>query len=68
MTNKKLITRKEAIQLRLTRYYTGVTCKKCGVTCERYVKSGGCVECSRLYSKERYRKMLELFKAAEEGK
>jgi hypothetical protein len=68
LNNRKLITRKEAIQLRLTRYYTGVTCKKCGTVCERYVKSGSCVECNRLYSKERYKKMLELFKATEDEK
>ena len=68
MNNQKLITRQEAIKLKLMRYFTGVTCKRCGTVCERYVKSGSCVECNRLYSKERYRKMLELFKAAEEGK
>lgn len=68
MNNRKVITRKEAIQLKLMRYFTGIACKRCGTVCERYTKSGSCAECSRLYSKKRYKKMLELFKTAEESK
>jgi hypothetical protein len=68
LNDLKIITRKEAIKLKLTRYFTGVECRKCGITCERYVKSGSCVECNRLDSKERYRKMLELFNAKEGSK
>jgi len=42
-----IISRQEAKERGLKRFYTGVACKN-GHDSERYVKSGGCIECSRL--------------------
>ena len=41
----EVISRKEAIQLGLTRYFTGIPCKR-GHICER-VMDGRCIECKR---------------------
>lgn len=44
-----IISKEEAKNLGLKRYFTGIPCKK-GHVCERYVKSKGCVECDKLIS------------------
>src|SRR6476660_3358209 len=44
---KRIISRKEAIQLGLKLYFTGDPCKR-GHICERRVTRGDCVECHRL--------------------
>lgn len=45
----EVITRKEAQERGLKRYYTGENCKK-GHLCERYISSFGCVQCqSEIY-------------------
>lgn len=41
-----LISRKEAKDRGLTRYFTGVACKV-GHVCERYASTGHCVECDK---------------------
>jgi hypothetical protein len=40
------VTRQEAIERGLVRYFTGEECKH-GHVAERYTMSGGCVECVR---------------------
>jgi hypothetical protein len=45
-TNMKIITRKEAMQQGLVRYYTGIRCAK-GHTSERYTSQGMCIECNK---------------------
>lgn len=40
----KLITRLDAIELKLTRYFTGQPCKR-GHICNRYTKTAACIEC-----------------------
>lgn len=42
----KYITRDEAAQRGLKRYYTGVSCKR-GHDSERYTTTAGCIECVR---------------------
>lgn len=42
---KTVISRDDAQSQGRTRYYTGVSCKKRGHFSERFVSSGGCVEC-----------------------
>ena len=46
-----IITRKEALELGLSKYYTGKPCKH-GHLSERYTKSGACVECQAKITKE----------------
>lgn len=47
--NKEIITRKEAIELGLDRYYTGKPCKN-GHMSERYTKTSACIECLKTNS------------------
>ena len=44
-----IITRKEAIERGLTRYFTGEPCKR-GHVCERRVPAGNCVICTRQFN------------------
>lgn len=44
-----LITRNEAYAQGLTRYFTGQACRVRGHVCERYVSTGGCLECLGQY-------------------
>lgn len=53
-----IISNKEAKSKGLTRYFTGIPCKKNHI-CERIVSSRKCVECNRLYLSDRYRKDIE---------
>jgi hypothetical protein len=41
---RDIISRKEALERGLVRFYTGVSCKH-GHLCERFSSSGGCVQC-----------------------
>lgn len=47
MTILKIISKQEAKDKDLKRYFTGVKCKH-GHVSERYTRHGGCVECARL--------------------
>lgn len=50
---KQLVSRQEAIELGLVRYFTGEACKR-GHVAERYTLGGGCTECQReLVEKQR---------------
>jgi hypothetical protein len=44
----EIITRAQASEAGLTRYYTGRPCH-CGHLAERYASNNQCVECMRLY-------------------
>lgn len=53
----EIITRKEALQRGLKRFFTGKPCQK-GHLAERNVRSGACLECNRLMKgSEKYRTM-----------
>ncbi len=52
-TNMDLITRQEALQQGLKRYYTGVPCKH-GHDAERLANRSNCVECKRVLTKQLY--------------
>lgn len=43
----KIISRKEAKELKLARYYTGKPCPK-GHDAEKYTREGACVDCKRI--------------------
>jgi len=44
----KLTTRKQAIELKLERYFNGKPCKAHGHIAERLTKTGQCIECKNL--------------------
>src|SRR5210317_2149737 len=50
----EVITRKQALEQGLTRYFTGKPCKS-GHLCERLV-NGGCAECRAAIKRRNYRK------------
>lgn len=52
MITYKIITRKEAKDKGLTRYFTGIPCKHGHLT-ERLVSSKYCIECQNLYNRKR---------------
>lgn len=56
----RLISRSEAIQRGLKRYFTGNPCKH-GHIAERNVARRSCVECSRIKAKEEYESRKEYF-------
>jgi len=45
------ITRQEAKERKLPRYFSGIPCKR-GHVCERYTSSGLCVECAKHHSRK----------------
>lgn len=45
---KEIITREQAIELGLRRYFTGVPCEKHGHVCERVTGDYSCVDCRNL--------------------
>ena len=47
----ELITRTEALEQGLKRYYTGIPCKR-GHDCERYTDKCYCIECANISSKK----------------
>lgn len=51
--SKSVVTRKEACQAKLTRYFLGVPCRN-GHICERYTNSAHCVECDKI-DRKKYR-------------
>ena len=53
-----IITRKEALEKRLTHYFTGKPCKR-GHISERLVSGRGCMECYKVNSKSWYEKNPE---------
>jgi hypothetical protein len=54
----EIITRKEAQEKGLPRYFTGKPCKH-GHVCERFVAQKTCVECKQKFDKEYYEKNKE---------
>ena len=48
--DSKIITHKEAVSMRLNRYFTGLPCVQ-GHKSERHTNSGKCIECVRKVSK-----------------
>jgi hypothetical protein len=57
----EIITREEARAAGLTFYSTGRPCEH-GHACERYVSSGGCVECTRALQQREYREQRAPFR------
>lgn len=47
----KIITRQEAKEQNLSRYYTGKPCRR-GHDCESYTKTGKCTRCKALHDKK----------------
>ena len=47
----KIISRKTALEEKLSRYFTGKPCKR-GHIAERYTKNRACVECSKIAEKK----------------
>lgn len=45
----RLITRADAHAQGRTRYFTGMPCRAKGHVCDRYVSTGGCIECLGQY-------------------
>lgn len=56
----KIISRKEAKELGLKKYFTGKPCKR-GHIAERFVSAGRCVECANIHSKKWRQENRELF-------
>ena len=54
----EIISRKEAIGQKLTKYYTGKPCPNCHVS-ERYVANWNCVACGRLHKESFHKKNPE---------
>jgi hypothetical protein len=52
----KIISRKDALQLKLNRYFTGKECKNKHIS-ERMTSTGRCIECHKIYGK-RFRTKL----------
>jgi len=53
----QIITRAEAKERGLKRYFTGKPCKH-GHICERNISNSGCVECKKLIQKKYYKKNI----------
>lgn len=51
MPYPNVISRAEAKELGLTRYFTGIPCKRCGMPTERYVSMQQCVDCRDRYQR-----------------
>lgn len=49
----QLIERRDAYTAGLTRYYTGIPCRQ-GHLAQRYVSTGGCVECQNRFTQRRH--------------
>lgn len=60
-----LLSRKQAIVLNETRYFTGKSCKH-GHTAQRFVRNRQCIECKKLGKIEWYKKNPEKIKAIDE--
>lgn len=58
-----IISRDSAIALGLTRFFTGVPCKRVGHICERRTGNGGCCECGKLNFKKYAAANAELCRA-----
>lgn len=50
----EIITRKQAKELGLKRYYTGKECRK-GHIAERFTLTGCCLECKKIHNAKRYK-------------
>jgi len=59
-----IISRSAAREKGLSRYFTGIVCKR-GHICERLVSSNTCMECTRILSREGYEKNPEVRKRAD---
>lgn len=55
----EVITRRQAAERGMGRYYTGKPCKN-GHLAERYVTSNACVECAKSFAQETYREIKEI--------
>lgn len=57
------ISREEAARQGLKRFFDGSACKR-GHTAQRFVSSGGCIECTNFHNKRSRRKIKKLIREA----